>query len=529
MKESTTDPVYTNSIDREFFLSADPFFRANLPMGLTFDDVSLSTLHSQVLPADTNLETKISESVHLNIPIISSDMDTVTESKMATAIALQGGMGLIHYNMAKSTQIKEVAKVKNHVHGLIQEPITVTGDLSIGDVIKMVREREYSFRTFPVVDNHKKLIGLLPGRIVKDRYLNRNVAESMMPRESLKTLEEKEIKDDPIAAANKFFDDNIGIHKVLVVDKENVLRGLFTMSDIDRIFEEGKSRNKPARDSDFRLICGAAISTDRDVQGNLDKTKILDHISNLVEEGIDAVAISTAHGHTSGVGDTTQLIRGQFPDLTIIAGNVTSGSGVEFLANCGANAIKIGQGPGSICTTRVVAGVGIPQLSAIYIASRAAQAKGVKIIADGGISKSGDIVKALTLGDAVICGSLLAGCKEAPGNIIEIDGKFYKQYRGMGSSAAMKEGSAARYGHKAEDVKQKATAEGVEALKEVSGELQTVIKDLAGGIQAGMGYLGAQNLSELKEKARYIRVSPAGQKESKTHDIIEIKTNNKTN
>jgi IMP dehydrogenase len=498
-------------------------------MGLTFDDVSLSTLHSQILPADTNLETNLSNTVHLNIPIISSDMDTVTEGRMAIAMALQGGMGLIHYNMPKNLQIKEVAKVKNHVHGLIQDPITITGDMTIGDVMRMVHDRDYSFRTFPVIDEKRRLIGLLPGRIVKERYSNRNVAGAMMPRKDLWTLSEEAIKDNPIGAADKFFDEHIGIHKVLVVDDKDTLRGLFTMSDIDRISEEGKSRNKPARDSNFRLLCGAAISGDRNPDGSLNRDKIIEHVGNLVDEGIDAVAVSTAHGHTQGVGDTTRIIRDAFPDLTIIAGNVTSGSGVEFLADAGANAIKIGQGPGSICTTRVVAGVGIPQLTALFVASRAAQAKGVKIIADGGINKSGDIVKALTLADAVICGGLLAGCKEAPGSIIEIDGKFYKQYRGMGSRAAMVEGSAARYGHKVEDIKQKATAEGVEALKEVSGELQSVIRELAGGIQSGMGYLGAENLSQLKEKARYIRVSPAGQKESGTHDIIEIKTNNKAN
>jgi IMP dehydrogenase len=243
----------------------------------------------------------------------------------------------------------------------------------------------------------------------------------------------------------------------------------------------------------------------------------------MVEQGLDAIAVSTAHGHTKGVGDATTLIRENFPSLTIIAGNVTSGEGVEFLANAGANAIKVGQGPGSICTTRVVAGVGIPQMTALYTASKSASKNGVSIIADGGISKSGDIVKALTLSDAVICGGLLAGCKEAPGRIIEIEGKFYKQYRGMGSLEAMKQGSASRYGHKKEDVALKSTAEGIEALKEVAGSTKETIETLVGGIRSGLGYLGAKNLSALKENARYIKVSTAGQKESGTHDVIEIK------
>jgi IMP dehydrogenase len=244
----------------------------------------------------------------------------------------------------------------------------------------------------------------------------------------------------------------------------------------------------------------------------------------LVKEGIDAVAVSTAHGHTVGVGDAVKLIRKHFPALTIIAGNVTSAEGVEFLAQAGANAVKVGQGPGSICTTRVVAGVGVPQLTALYVGSRSAKKNKVRIIADGGITKSGDIVKALTIADAVICGGMLAGCKEAPGKIIEINGKFYKQYRGMGSMEAMKAGSAARYGHESKDLNRKATAEGVEALKEVSGSLDEVVAQLAGGIQSGMGYLGAANLEELKQKARFVRVTTAGQREASPHDIIEIKT-----
>src|SRR6188768_4497594 len=241
-------------------------------------------------------------------------------------------------------------------------------------------------------------------------------------------------------------------------------------------------------------------------------------------EHVDAIAVSTAHGHTTGVGDMVKLIRSTFKDLTIIAGNVTSGEGVEFLADCGASAIKIGQGPGSICTTRIVAGVGIPQLTALFVASTAAKKQGVKLIADGGITKSGDIVKALTLSDAVILGGLLAGCREAPGEIMEISGKLYKQYRGMGSHAAMKAGSAARYGHDKTDQTRKVAAEGIEALKEVSGSVDDVLANLIGGVQSGMGYLGAATLTELRAKARYVQVSAAGQKEAAPHDVIEVAT-----
>jgi IMP dehydrogenase len=318
--------------------------------------------------------------------------------------------------------------------------------------------------------------------------------------------------------------EHVGIHKMLVVDDADRLRGLVTFSDVERITAEAKSRRKPARDAEFRLVVGAAIAPVRLADGSLDRDRILGHVSQLVEESVDAVAVSTAHGHTAGVGDMVRLIRQQFPLLTVIAGNVTSGDGVRYLAACGASAIKVGQGPGSICTTRIVAGVGIPQLTALYVASREAAAAGVRVIADGGITKSGDIVKALTLAHAVICGGLLAGCPEAPGSLMEINGKLYKQYRGMGTLAAMQAGSAARYGHTGKDAVRKVAAEGVEALKEVSPALDTVLTQLAGGLQSGMGYLGAPDLRALRKKARYIRVSPAGQRESAPHDIVEVKT-----
>ena len=310
-----------------------------------------------------------------------------------------------------------------------------------------------------------------------------------------------------------------------MVDDQDRLHGLITMSDVERITLERKAQFKPARDAQFRLLCGAAVSATRNAFGELDRERILTHVGGLVERGLDVVAVSTAHGHSRGVGDAVRMLRDAFPKLPIIAGNVSSAAGVEFLADCGANAIKVGQGPGSICTTRIVAGVGIPQLTALYISSRAAQKKHVTLLADGGITKSGDIVKALTLAQAVICGGILAGCPEAPGEVMEIGGKLYKQYRGMGSLAAMKEGSAARYGH-TPDPARKVAPEGVEALKEVSSSVDRVLEQLIGGIQSGMGYLGAANLTLLREKARFIRVSPAGQREAAPHDVVELKTGN---
>ena len=511
-----------SDLDSSFYKSADAFFPAYGSLALTYDDVTLATQYSEILPRDTQLDTILAENLRLNIPIISADMDTVTESRMAIAMALNGALGLIHYNMPEKQQLTEVSRVKKHVHGLIQEPVKVSPEQLIGDVVEMIEKQRFAFGTFPVVDAAGKLVGLLPGHVVKPRYAKRKVSEALTPRAQVHTISKKELGANPIARADKFFTEHPGIHKLLVVDEEDKLQGLFTMSDVERIMQERSAQFRPARDSQFRLVCGAAVSATRNAFGELDKRKILDHVGALVERGIDAVAVSTAHGFTKGVGDTVKTIRNAFPTLPIIAGNVTSATGVEFLAECGANAIKVGQGPGSICTTRIVAGVGIPQLTALYICAKAAAKKNVTIIADGGITKSGDIVKALTLSNAVICGGLLAGCAEAPGQMMEIGGKLYKQYRGMGSLAAMKAGSAARYGHTT-DTTRKLAAEGVEALKEVSGTVDSVLTQLIGGIQSGMGYLGAANLGQLRQRARYSRVSPAGQREAGQHDIVEVK------
>jgi IMP dehydrogenase len=512
-----------SAADTTFYLPADQFFRASVPTALTFDDVTLATLYSEILPKDADTSTSISDSLSLQIPIISSDMDTVTETRMAIGMALNGGMGLIHYNMPPKEQVKEVARVKRHIHGLIQDPITVSPEKTIGDLLAIIEARRYSFSTFPVVDDAGRLCGLLSGNVVKERYRGKNITDVMTPRSQLKTELESDVSKDPIMAADRFFSANVGVNKMLVVDRDGRLRGLVTASDVERITGEIKSRRKPARDSQFRLVVGAALSPKRTPSGALDKEAILTHVGNLVDEHVDAIAVSTAHGHTLGVGEVVKLVRKAFPSLTLIAGNVTSGAGVEFLADCGADAVKVGQGPGSICTTRIVAGVGIPQLTALYVASKSARKSGVRILSDGGITKSGDIVKALTLSDAVICGGVLAGCREAPGEIMEIGGKVYKQYRGMGSLSAMKAGSAARYGRDRDDTR-KVAAEGIEALKEVSGSIDEVLTNLISGVQSGMGYLGAPTLKALRSKARFARVSPAGQKEAAPHDVVEVST-----
>lgn len=523
MESATSQPRTPADWDTLFYQPADPFFLSNAHAALTYDDVSLATLYSNIIPREANIETTLAPGLNLHLPVVSADMDTVTESRMAISLALNGGLGLIHYNMPPRQQLSEVGRVKNHIHGLIREPIKVHPTQHIGDVIALIEEKKYTFSTFPVVDEADRLLGLLPGHCVRPRFKSRSVQEAMVTRSSVLTIRESDLGDDPIARADRFFTDNIGIHKLLVVDAEDHLKGLFTLSDIERITQERSLQTKPARDEKFRLLCGAAVSAPRTTDGSLDRDALIDHVGALVERGLDVVAVSTAHGHTLGVGSAVRAIRESFADLPIIAGNVTSASGVEFLAECGATTVKVGQGPGSICTTRVVAGVGIPQLTALYVCSKAAQHCGVTLLADGGITKSGDVVKALTLAQGVICGSLLAGCPEAPGQIMEINGKFYKQYRGMGSHAAMKAGSAARYGH-AKDSAQKSAAEGVEALKEVSAPVDTVLGQIAGGLQSGMGYLGAKDLPALRENARFARVTSAGLRESAPHDIIEVKT-----
>ncbi len=513
-------------LDDFFYKKSDDFFAANAGIGLTYDDVSLATCFSDVLPRMTRLDTSISDKIALSLPIMSADMDTVTESTMAIAMALHGGIGMIHYNMSNAEQLEKVRRVKTYIHGMIDRPATVSAEITVGDVLEIIDRQDLNFSTFPVLGNDGKLLGLLRGSVVKSRHAAHKVSEVMVPREQVLTVTESDLGSDPIAAADRIFLEHIGTNKILVVDKKDHLRGLFTLSDIERIRDEaGTDAIRPSRDENFRLRCGASVAVPRFPDGSVNYDALNEHVSNLVSVGVDAVIISTAHGHSAGVGECVRFVRERFPDLTIVAGNVTSGEGVEFLADCGADSVKIGQGPGSICSTRIVAGVGIPQLTALYVSAKAAKKKGVRIIADGGITKSGDIVKALTQADCVMLGGMLAGCKEAPGKIMEINGKLYKEYRGMGSLEAMRHGSAARYGHDLRNSKvTKVAAEGVEALKEVSGSVDRILINLAGGVQSGLGYLGAPDLKTLRERARFMRVTSAGQRESAPHDIVEIKT-----
>ena len=366
----------SNKLDDKFFLDADAFFTSNAGYALTYDDVSLATQYSDILPRETKLDTTLSDSIHLSLPIISSDMDTVTESQMAIGMARNGGMGLIHCNMSQKEQLVEVARVKNYIHGLIQEPIKVSPDMLIGDVLKIVSDKNFRFRTFPVVDSSNRLVGLLPGSIVKERYAALSVAKAMTPRAEVFTVSQKDLGSDPIAVADAFFDEHFGVHKLLVVDDDDKLRGLFTLSDIERISAERDGQKKNARDSKFRLLCGASIAMIRKPDGSLDFENMISHVGALVDEGLDVAAVSTAHGFTEGVGSTVKALRQAFPNLTLIGGNVTNGAGVEFLAKCGADKNRPGAGinmhyahsrgrwnsaiDGSLCMFQNRAGIGGP-------------------------------------------------------------------------------------------------------------------------------------------------------------------------
>ena len=346
-------------LDDVFYKKADDFFAANAGTGLTYDDVSLATCFSDVLPRMTRLDTTISDRIALSLPIMSADMDTVTESTMAIAMALHGGIGMIHYNMTNADQVAKVRRVKTYIHGMIDRPATVPADLTVGDVLEMIERNDYNFSTFPVTDAKGKLLGLLRGGVVKSRHAAHKVSDVMIPREQVLTIQEKDLGGDPIATADRIFLEHIGTNKILVVDAKDHLRGLFTLSDIERIRDEsGTDAIRPSRDENFRLRCGASVAVPRYPDGRVNYDALNAHVADLVGAGADAVIISTAHGHSAGVGECVRFVRDHFKDLTIIAGNVTSGEGVEFLAEAGADSVKIGQGPGSICSTRIVAGVG---------------------------------------------------------------------------------------------------------------------------------------------------------------------------
>ncbi len=466
---------------------------------LTYDDVLLVPAYSDVLPRETNTATYLTRNIKLNIPVLSAAMDTVTESALAIGMALEGGMGFIHKNMSIEAQADQVRRVKRSQSGLILDPITLRVNSTVRDAEKIMRE--FKIGGIPVVDGNGKLVGIITNRdlrFLKDMSIP---IEEIMTKENLITAPEGITLEKA-----ELLLQNYKIEKLPIVNKKGKLTGLVTYKDIL------KKKNKPnaCHDKFGRLRVGAAVGVTYD---------IITRIEALKSAGVDVISIDTAHGHSVYVIDATKKVKKKFPEMDLIVGNIATGEAAKALVKAGADAIKVGVGPGSICTTRVVAGVGLPQLSAVYEAAKAIKGSGVKIIADGGIRFSGDIVKALAAGaDSIMIGSLLAGTDEAPGEMIIYEGRKFKSYRGMGSIEAMDDGSKDRYFQDAEEDLKKLVPEGISGRVPFKGLVSEVLYQLVGGLKAGMGYCGAKNIEKLKQ-AKFVKITMAGVTESHPHDI----------
>ncbi|MBF7083067.1 IMP dehydrogenase [Desulfallas sp. Bu1-1] len=469
-------------------------------IGLTFDDVLLIPAASEVLPRDVVTTTRLTKKIKLNIPLMSAGMDTVTESRMAIAMAREGGIGVIHKNMSIERQAMEVDRVKRSEHGVISDPIYLSPDSPISEALVLMER--YRISGVPVTENGK-LVGILTNRDLRfEKNFNQQV-RNVMTKNNLVTARVGTTLEQAKEILQKY-----KVEKLPIVDDDYNLRGLITIKDIE------KARQYPlsAKDEGGRLLVAAAIGVSADTMDRLDA---------LVSVKVDAVVIDTAHGHSRGVIDTVYKIKNKYPDLQVIAGNVATAEGTRDLIKAGADAVKVGIGPGSICTTRVVAGAGVPQITAVYDCAREAMKYDIPIIADGGIKYSGDITKAIAAGaDVVMLGSLLAGTEESPGDLEIYQGRSYKVYRGMGSLGAMKAGSKDRYFQ--EDQK-KLVPEGVEGRVPYRGTLADTVLQLIGGLRAGMGYCGAATIEELKKNTRFIRITSAGLRESHPHDVVITK------
>jgi IMP dehydrogenase len=466
---------------------------------LTYDDVLLLPDYSEVLPRETVTTTRLTRNISLNIPLVSAAMDTVTEAKLAISMALEGGIGMIHKNMSIENQAAEVRKVKRSQSGMILDPITLNGRSTAGDAETIMKEHKIG--GIPVVDENNKLIGIITNRDLRFEKNARRPVTQIMTKEKLITASaEVGLKEaEEILKKHK-------IEKLPIVDKKGHLTGLITYKDIL------KNRDRPnaCKDEFGRLRVGAAVGVTSDLH---------DRIAALVKAGVDVVSIDTAHGHSKGVIEAAKGVKKKFKDLELIVGNIATGAAAQALVEIGADAIKVGVGPGSICTTRVIAGVGMPQLSAVYEAALAIKKSKVPIIADGGIRFSGDVVKAIAAGaSSAMIGSLLAGTEEAPGEVILYEGRKFKTYRGMGSLEAMEDGSKDRYFQDAEDDIKKLVPEGIVGRVPYKGLVSEVLHQLTGGLQAGMGYCGARTIAEL-QKAQFVKITNAGMAESHPHDI----------
>lgn len=479
--------------------SSPKFTDAKLTEGLTFDDVLLTPAYSQVLPKDVEISTRLTQNITLNIPLLSAAMDTVTEAQLAIALAREGGLGILHKNMTIEGQASQVRKVKRSENGLILDPITLLPDATIGDALKIMRDNKIG--GIPIVDKTHKLVGILTNRDLRFETNLKEKVSAVMTSENLITAPE----GTDLQKAQLLF-KKTKIEKLPVVDKKGKLIGLITFSDILKLH----SYPNAVKDGFGRLLVGAGVGITKDA---------LQRIEALANAGVDVVCLDSAHGHTKGVIDTLKLARKQFKNLAIIAGNVATKEGALALADAGADAIKVGIGPGSICTTRIVAGTGVPQITAVMQAAMALKNKNVGIISDGGIRYTGDMVKALAAGaSAVMMGNVFAGTEESPGETIIYEGRKFKQYRGMGSLGAMAQGSSDRYFQDTTDDSKKYVPEGIEGRVAYKGYLKEVVHQFTGGLRAGMGYCGASNINEL-QKAKFVKITNAGIRESHAHDI----------
>ena len=478
--------------------------RENFKEGLTYDDVLLVPQYSEVLPREVDISSYLTKKITLNVPIVSAAMDMVTEGAMAIAMAQEGGIGIIHKNMSIEKQAAEVRKVKRSESGMIQDPITLTEEALLSEALAIMKDNKIG--GIPIVDKNMELKGIITNRDLRfQKNLELRVSEIMTKKDLITGSIGTSLKE-----AEKILTE-YKVEKLPLVDKQNKLIGLITYKDIMKV----KSRPKSSRDSLGRLRVGAAVGT------SLDTT---DRVKALVQNGVDVVVIDTAHGHSKGVIEMLKKIKKEFTNLEVIVGNIATGEAARDLVKAGADAIKVGIGPGSICTTRVITGVGFPQFSAVYEIAQAIKGSGVPIIADGGIRYTGDLPKAIAAGaSSIMAGSLFAGVEESPGEIIIFESRKYKTYRGMGSIEAMQLGSKDRYFQDMEDDIKKLVPEGIVGRVSFKGGLAEVIYQLVGGLRAGMGYCGAKDIKTLQDKAVFVRITSSGLKESHPHDVIITK------
>lgn len=470
---------------------------------LTYDDVLLLPAYSEVLPRDCDTSARLTRNIRLNIPLISAAMDTVTEADLAIAMAQEGGIGIIHKNMSIKAQAEQVRKVKRSESGMILDPVTLDEQASLGDALRLMKE--FNIGGIPVINAAKKLVGIITNRDIRFQRNTGQPVSQIMTRENLITAP----KGISLTEAEDIL-QQYRIEKLPIVDGEGKLIGLITYKDILK----RKDRPNACKDEFGRLRVGAAVGVTHDT---------LARVAALVDAGVDVISVDTAHGHSRGVLDAVKEIKTNFPNIDLIAGNVATAEGAKALADAGADAVKVGVGPGSICTTRIIAGIGVPQLSAVMEAARGLEGTDVPVIADGGIKFSGDIVKAIAGGaSTVMVGSILAGTEEAPGEMLLLDGRKYKTYRGMGSIEAMEDGSKDRYFQDAEDDMKKLVPEGIVGRVPYKGGVAEVLYQLVGGVRAGMGYCGAPTISRLQE-AKMVKITGAGLKESHPHDVQIIR------